>query len=104
MQAGVVDVHFTDLGAFQVSWVVDDLLGVALSDSSLAELFLGEELALLSEDPELVVLEADLLVHGLGRWVTKGHILHSERAIQTHLFRGEPVLVLDDDVGGAQTG
>ena len=41
------------------------------------------------------------MVHMLGRWIAESDVLHGERAVQTGRFRGETVLILDDDLGRA---
>jgi len=83
VHARIVHVHLFYTRALEEDLVVQNLLRVTQGHVALAQLFLGEEFILCCEDPELIVLKGDLLVHGLRRRVAEGDILHSERAIQT---------------------
>lgn len=101
--ARLVDEHASDPGAHEMARVIHNLLAVSHGRCVLAQHLLADELVSRSEDPETIVLEGDLLVDRLRRWVPKCDVLHCERAIETHFLLGKAVFILGDDISGAES-
>ena len=83
--------------------IIDNLFCVSHCHVAFAYFLLCYKLILWSKDPQFTVLKDHLLVHGLRRWISESHVLHSEGIIKADLLRCKAVLVLSDNIGGSQS-
>ena len=101
MHTRVINKHFFDASSLEVDLVIEHLLSITNSYIALSELLLRQKFVLGGEDPQLVVLQRNLVVHRLRRRVAECDVFHCERAIQACCLRGKAVLILHDYFSGA---